>query len=152
MSSAERVLYDRQAVESFIPQRDPFLFVDEIRAFEPFKWVRSVKHLSGDEHFFGGHFPDQPVMPGVLLLENIAQTANFLVACSHEAPVADGGPRMVFGMVNRARFLKPVLPPVDLETEATVVKLLSRSGIVDGVVRVAGEDVCSAKLQFGAIG
>lgn len=145
------VLFDRDVIERYIPQRAPFLFIDRIVGFEPFRWAESTMSLSGREAFFSGHFPDEAVMPGVLLLENMAQTANFLVAKSQEVAVGAGAARMVFGMVNRARFLRPVRPPAELTTRVSALKLISRGGVIEGTCRVAGEDVASAKLQFGVI-
>ena len=142
---------ERQEIERFIPQRDPFLFLDEVCDFEPFKRARSLKRLIGTEPFFAGHFPDRPVFPGVLILENMAQTANFLLAKSNGWGIDDDSPRMVFGMVNRARFIKPVIPEAVLETEVTAVKLMARSGIVDAISWVDGEQVAVSKLQFGAM-
>lgn len=149
--SLQQLRFDRAQIEQYIPQREPFIFVDEIVDFVEGQSARSIKHLTGQEPFFAGHFPGQPVLPGVLILENMAQTANFLVAKSAGTSVADGSARMVFGMVNRARFLRPVIPEATLETQITVVKLLSQSGIVDAVSCVDGQEVATAKLQFGAM-
>lgn len=144
-------MFDRTDIERYIPQREPFVFIDEVTGFEPFRWARSIKQLTGQEAFFAGHFPDQPVMPGVLILENMAQTASFLLAKSNGTPVGRNVPKTVFGMVNRARFLAPVVPAADLVTEVHAVKLLSRSGVVEAVSSVNGTEVARAKLQFGAM-
>ncbi|MCC6749949.1 MAG: 3-hydroxyacyl-ACP dehydratase FabZ [Deltaproteobacteria bacterium] len=146
-------MFSRAEIEKLIPHREPFIFIDEVVSFEPKKAATSLKHLTGEEAFFAGHFPGQPVFPGVLILENMAQTANFLVAKSFEAEqgAIGGGPRMVFGMVNRARFLKPVLPPATLTTEVTAVKLFTRMGVVEAVSKVGDQTVAKATFQFGAM-
>jgi 3-hydroxyacyl-[acyl-carrier-protein] dehydratase len=145
------VLFDREAIEHWIPHREPFLLVDEIVEFEAGRRAVSITRMKGDEAFFDGHFPGRPLMPGALILENMAQTANFLVARSAEVAAGEATATMVVGTVNRARFLLPVVPPAALVTEIKAVKLFSTMGIVEATSSVDDELVATARLQFGAI-
>jgi 3-hydroxyacyl-[acyl-carrier-protein] dehydratase len=132
------------AIEGLIPHRPPFLFVSEIVELEPAVSARGRWHLKGDEEFFTGHFPGSPVLPGVLMVESLAQLAAAVV-------LADGryeGRLPLFGGIDRARFRRQVVPGETLDLEVSIGRLSARGGSGHGVASVGGRVACQADLLF----
>ena len=130
--------------EDLIPHRAPFLFVDEIVLLEPGKKAVARWHLTGDEWFFGGHFPGRPTLPGVLMCEAIAQTGALAIV-SDERFV---GKLPLFGGLDGARFRRQVVPGDVLEMTTELVKLSGRAGKGTGIATVNGETACECELLF----
>ncbi len=97
-----------QDILNFLPHRYPFLLVDRVVQLEPFKSLQALKNVTINEPFFQGHFPDYPVMPGVLILESLAQAGGLLVAASVPNEMQDK--IFLFTGVDKVRFRKPVFP------------------------------------------
>lgn len=115
---------DLDAIKEMIPHRDPFLMIDEIRDLVPDEHVTGIKNVIGDESFFEGHFPSHPIMPGVLVVEAMAQTSAILVIGTiGKQP----GSVVYFMSVEQARFRKPVFPGDRLVLN--VVKLRNRGKV-----------------------
>lgn len=137
-------ILDINEIRSILPHRYPFLLVDRIVEIEPERIV-GVKNVTGNEPFFQGHFPDFPVMPGVLIVEAMAQTAGVLVLKS----IADRDQKLVLLVsIEHARFRKPVVPGDTLRLEmcvikrkASVAKMAGRA-TVDGVLVAEAEVMC----------
>jgi 3-hydroxyacyl-[acyl-carrier-protein] dehydratase len=129
---------------ALIPHRDPFLLVSEITDLEPGQRASGVWHLSGDEPFFAGHFPGRPTVPGVLMVESLAQLGAAAVLADER--FADRLP--LFGGIDRARFRRQVVPGDDLVLEVTLDRLSSRAGTGHGRATVSGELACEAGLLF----
>ena len=131
-----------------IPHRYPFLLVDRVLDFEPLKWIRAIKNVTINENFFQGHFPGEPIMPGVLQIEALAQTAGILALED-----AAGKDKLAFFMtINNAKFRKPVVPGDQLLFYVTVTKILREKIIqVHGEASVEGKCVCEADLMFSLI-
>lgn len=109
------ILLDRQAIERVIPHREPFLFLDEVWLHdEPNQNAWGEKHLTGNESFFTGHFPDRPIMPGVLIIEAIAQTGACLLRFRSTRDGKSAKLPMLLG--SEFRFLRPVYPGNVLRT------------------------------------
>lgn len=134
---------DFQEVLARIPHRFPLLLVDRCEAYIPFQSIIGVKGVTFNEQFFQGHFPDNPVMPGVLIVEALAQAGAVLMSKSLDADISDV--TIMFAKVENARFRRPVKPGDQLRLHAEVVKhrgdLFSFRGRakVDGAVAAEAE-------------
>lgn len=127
-----------------IPHRPPFLLVDEAYDVVPGAGAKGRWHLTGEEPFFGGHFPGRPTLPGVLMIESIAQ----LGAVALLADPVRAGKLPLFGGIEKARFRAQVVPGDTLELEVTLGQLSSRAGRGSGTAKVNGKLACSADLLF----
>jgi 3-hydroxyacyl-[acyl-carrier-protein] dehydratase len=137
-----KVCYNIEDIKKLIPQRFPFLMIDRVIEASPEKVV-ALKNVSVNEHFFQGHFPDQKVMPGVLITEAMAQTGIVLFRQKHDTE------KTLFLVSVKARFFKPVCPGDQLRIEATPVKFLSKMGIFKAVATVGSDKVAEAEIAFG---
>ncbi len=127
-----------------IPHRAPFLFVDEIIELKPGESAKGRWNLTGDEEFFAGHFPGRPTLPGVLMVEAIAQmgAVALLGGGSHQGKLA------LFGGVDKVRFRRQVEPGDVLDLEIELGRMSARAGKGHGRASVNGETACEADLLF----
>jgi 3-hydroxyacyl-[acyl-carrier-protein] dehydratase len=138
---------DRAAIESIIPHRPPFLLVDEIVELEPGVSARGIWRIAGDEAFLGGHFPGNPIVPGVLMVESAAQVAA-VCALTHPDQQGKFG---VFAGIDDVRFTRIVRPGDELLVEIEVERLRGRLGRIRASVSVAGERALRGVLTFGLL-
>ena len=139
--------FGREEIEAIIPHRDPFLLIDEVVELEPGARVRARFTVRGDEWFLRGHFPGEPIMPGVLMVEALAQ-AGAVGVLSHP----DFSGRVpLFAGIDRVRFRRVVRPGDVLDFELVVDRLRSTFGRGTGSVRCNGETVLEATLSFGFV-
>ena len=111
---------DIDEIFEYLPHRYPFLLVDRVTEIHPGKDIRGYKNVSVGEPFFQGHFPDHPIMPGVLLIEAMAQIAGILAFKTRENSPAEGYPHYLAG-TDKTRFKRPVVPGDRLLLEATIL-------------------------------
>ncbi|MDR2605728.1 MAG: 3-hydroxyacyl-ACP dehydratase FabZ [Oscillospiraceae bacterium] len=131
-------------IRVIIPHRYPFLLIDRVTEYEPGVRAKAIKCVSVNEPYFTGHFPDKCLMPGVLILEALAQTGGIALMTDS----ASSGKLAVLGGVKNARFLKPVTPGDVLELECHILRRLGAIGTAAGEAKVNGETVCKAELTF----
>lgn len=135
---------EAKEIMTLLPHRYPFLLVDRVTDFEEGKWLKAIKNISVNEPCFTGHFPGEPILPGVLILEALAQSMGILAFKTHEL---QGGELFYFAGIDDARFKRPVLPGDQMELYVEVIK--ERRGITafTGIATVNGEVACEAKLM-----
>ena len=136
---------DIYEVMKHLPQRYPLLMVDRVKECEPGKRVLALKNVSANEPYFQGHFPSRPIMPGVLILEAMAQAAGLVVLSAGNAGAHHENLYYYVGIDN-ARFKKPVLPGDQLELEVKLERMLRGIGRFSCVARVAGETAAEAVI------
>ena len=133
-----------EQIEAIIPQRYPFLLIDRVLDHEPGQWARGIKCVSANEAYFAGHFPQRKVMPGVLIIEALAQLGAVLLLSAPE----DKGKLAMFRVIRQARFLLSVVPGDVLTLECQITRRKGFVGIGNGVASVNGEVVCDGELVF----
>ena len=139
---------DIQKITSLLPHRYPFLLVDRVIEVDPGERLLGIKNVTINEPFFQGHFPEKPVMPGVLIIEALAQATGLLAMESEE--VAGKAIYYLVG-VDKARFKRPVVPGDQLQLEVSVLKqrrgiwTFSAKGTVDGAISASAEIMCTAR-------
>jgi 3-hydroxyacyl-[acyl-carrier-protein] dehydratase len=131
-------------IRELIPHRYPFLLVDRIEEVEPGVRAVGIKNVTQNEPFFEGHFPDYPVMPGVLIVEAMAQVGAVGVMALEEFR----GKLALFAGIDGVRFRRQVIPGDTLRMEVELTRLKGRAGRGKGVATVDGERVCEAELMF----
>ena len=136
--------WDISSIMKVMPHRYPFLLVDRIIEFEAGKRVVGIKNVSVNEPFFQGHFPDHPIMPGVLITEAMAQVGGVLLMSSVENPESK---LVYFSGIDGARFRKPVTPGDQIRFELEMVKMRGPICKMSGVAYVDGEKVAEADLM-----
>jgi len=137
---------DIYEIFKYLPQRYPVLMIDRVKEIEPGKRIVALKNVSANEPHFQGHFPGRPIMPGVLILEAMAQAAGVLVFSAED--MAEKRDRLVYYYVgiDNARFKKPVVPGDLLELDVTIERSLRGIGKFSCVARVAGTVVAEATI------
>jgi 3-hydroxyacyl-[acyl-carrier-protein] dehydratase len=142
------LMMDVQEIMRFLPHRYPFLLVDRIVEFEELKRIVAIKNVTFNEPFFQGHFPGVPIMPGVLIIEAMAQAGGVLVFKT----LPDRENKLVFFMgIENAKFRKPVRPGDQLRIEMTVVRVKSRVGKLRGKAFVDESLVAEAGITFSLV-
>lgn len=135
-------------IKAMLPHRYPFLLVDRIKGIVLNESAVGIKNVSANEEFFQGHFPDEPVMPGVLQIEALAQTACVLVLKSlgEKAPKHPG---ILFTTIEKVKFRKPVVPGDQLELHVRILKNKMSIYVIEGIGYVDGEKVI--ETEFSAL-
>jgi 3-hydroxyacyl-[acyl-carrier-protein] dehydratase len=139
---------DIQGILELLPHRYPFLLIDRIVEFEPTKRLVAIKNVTMNEPFFQGHFPNYPIMPGVLVIEAMAQAGAVIML----AALPDRKNKLaVFTSVERAKFRRPVTPGDQLRIEVEVLSFRTRAGRISGKAYVDGKLACEATLTCAVV-
>jgi 3-hydroxyacyl-[acyl-carrier-protein] dehydratase len=146
MNEPAALSMDINAILRQLPHRYPFLMVDRVLECVPGKHIRAIKNVTINEPFFPGHFPHRPVMPGVMILEALAQTAGILAFRTADV-IPDEQTRFFFVGIDAARFRKPVEPGDQLVLKATFQRAMRGIWKFGTVAEVDGREVCSAEMM-----
>ena len=138
---------NQEEVKKIIPHRDPFLFIDEMIELEPGVRGVGIKNVTGEEYFFQGHFPGNPVMPGVLIVEACAQVGA-VVALSLEQ---FAGKTPLFAGIDEVKFKRMVKPGDQLVLECVIKRVIRTAGIGTIKATVNGEIACIGQIKFVAV-
>jgi 3-hydroxyacyl-[acyl-carrier-protein] dehydratase len=142
------MILDSIGIQKILPHRYPFLLVDAIEEMEPKKRIVGIKNVTVNEYFFQGHFPGKPVMPGVLIIESIAQIGGLLLL----SEVKDRDNKLMYmAAVDKARFRRPVVPGDQLRIEVNVITFRGPFCKVAGVARVNGEVAVEATIMCAMV-
>jgi 3-hydroxyacyl-[acyl-carrier-protein] dehydratase len=140
-------MLDSEEIKQILPHRYPFLLVDRILELDPGKHVVGIKNVTANEHFFQGHWPHKAVMPAVLILEALAQTAGLMLLSQDELR----GQNAYFAGINKARFRKQVTPGDTLTMTCDMGRVRSGFGLCAAKAEVDGQVVADAELMFALI-
>ena len=146
-STAIQVPIDVEEIRRRLPHRYPFLMVDRVLEFAPNKFIRALKNVTINEEFFTGHFPHKPVMPGVLMLEALAQSCGLLAFLTANVYPTEQS-QLYFAGIDAVRFRRPVVPGDQLMLRADLIR--SRSGIwkFSTIAAVDGNEAVSAEIMI----
>ena len=137
---------DIHEVRKYLPHRFPFLLIDRVLDWRADETLTAIKNVTINEPFFQGHFPHQPVMPGVLILETMAQACGILSMKTLDTKPSDDSVYYFLG-IDKARFKRPVSPGDQLRIEVSVKRKMKGIWMFDASATVDGEECCSAELM-----
>ncbi|MEG1584760.1 MAG: 3-hydroxyacyl-ACP dehydratase FabZ [Anaerovorax sp.] len=141
------MLLNREQIMEIIPHRDPFLLIDEIVEMEVGKKIVAMKYVEESEYYFKGHFPQEPVMPGVLIVEALAQTGAVAILSMEQYK----GKTAYFGSIKEAKFRQKVFPGDALRLEVTLDRMRSNVGTGKAIAYLGDKMACKCEIMF-AIG
>lgn len=140
-------MLDINEIMKIIPQRAPFLMIDKVEEFVPGESCVAYKNVCINEWFFQGHFPGQPIMPGVLITEALAQTGAVAILSMEE----NKGKNALFGGIDKLRFKKQVVPGDVLKLEVKIIKRKGQIGVGEAVATVDGKVCVKGELTFAIV-
>ena len=143
---SEKML-NKEEIKKIIPQREPFLMIDEVEEYVPGESCTAYKNVCINEPYFAGHFPGNPIMPGVLIVEALAQTGAVAILSMEE----NKGKNALFGGIDKLRFKKQVVPGDTLKLEVKIIKKKGPIGIGEAIATVDGKVAAKGELTFAIV-
>ena len=140
-------MLNKNEIKQIIPQREPFLMIDEVEEYVPGESAIAYKHVSEDEWYFKGHFPGNPIMPGVLITESLAQTGAIAILSLE----ANKGRNALFAGIDKMRFKKQVVPGDVLKLELKIIKQKGPIGVGEALATCDGKIVAKGELTFAIV-
>ncbi len=140
-------MLNKEEIKNIIPQREPFLMIDEVEEYIPGESATAYKNVSLDEYYFKGHFPGNPIMPGVLIVESLAQTGAVAILSMEE----NKGKNALFGGIDKLRFKRQVVPGDRLKLEVKIIKKKGPIGIGEAIATVDGKVAAKGELTFAIV-
>lgn len=140
-------MLNKEEIKKIIPQREPFLMIDEIEEYIPGESAIAYKYVNEEEYYFKGHFPGKPIMPGVLIVEALAQTGAVAILSEEE----NKGKNALFGGIDKLRFKKTVVPGDKLKLEVKIIKRKGPVGIGEAIATIDGKVVTKGELTFAIV-
>lgn len=140
-------MLNKEEIKKIIPQRDPFLMIDEVEEYVPGESAIAYKHVDENEYYFKGHFPGNPIMPGVLITESLAQAGAIAILSMEE----NKGKNALFGGIDKMKFKKMVVPGDNLKLEVKIIKRKGPIGIGEAIATVDGKIVAKGELTFAVV-
>ena len=140
-------MLNKEEIKNIIPQREPFLMIDEVEQYMPGESCTAYKNVNKDEYYFKGHFPGNPIMPGVLIVEALAQTGAVAILSMEE----NKGKNALFGGIDKLRFKKQVIPGDRLKLEVKIIKRKGPIGIGEAIATVEGKVAVKGELTFAIV-
>ena len=141
------MMLDKEEIKKIIPQREPFLMIDEVEEYIPGECAIAYKHVDENEYYFQGHFPGNPIMPGVLIVESLAQTGAVAILSMEE----NKGKNALCGGIDKLRFKKQVIPGDTLKLEVKIIKRKGPIGIGEAIATVNGKIAVKGELTFAVV-
>ena len=140
-------MLNKEEIKNIIPQREPFLMIDEVGEYTPGESCIAYKYVDESEWYFKGHFPGNPIMPGVLITESLAQTGAVAILSLEE----NKGRNALFGGIDKMKFKKMVKPGDKLKLEVKIMKKKGPIGIGEAVATVDDKVVAKGELTFAVV-
>jgi 3-hydroxyacyl-[acyl-carrier-protein] dehydratase len=132
-----------EQIMEILPHRYPFLLIDRVTGFEPGKWAAAIKCVTVNEPYFNGHFPQNKMMPGVLIIEALAQTGGIALLTG-----SPSGGLAVLAEIKNAKITRPVVPGDVLRLECRLTRRIGAIGLAEAEAQVDGVTVCKAEMKF----
>ena len=140
-------MLNKEEIKEIIPQREPFLMIDEVESYTPGECAVAYKKVDKKEWYFQGHFPGNPIMPGVLITESLAQTGAVAILSMEE----NKGKNALFGGIDKMKFKKMVVPGDTLKLEVKIIKRKGPIGVGEAIATVDGKVAAKGELTFAVV-
>ncbi len=140
-------MLNKEEIKNIIPQREPFLMIDEVETFVAGESATAYKFVDEKEWYFQGHFPGNPIMPGVLIVESLAQTGAIAILSLEE----NKGKNALFAGIDKVKFKQKVIPGDKLKLEVKIIKQKGPVGVGEGIASVDGKLVAKGEFTFALV-
>lgn len=140
-------MLNKEEIKNIIPQREPFLMIDEVETYVPGESATAYKFVDEKEWYFQGHFPGNPIMPGVLIVESLAQTGAIAILSLEE----NKGKNALFAGIDKVKFKQKVVPGDKLKLEVKIIKQKGPVGVGEGIASVDGKLVAKGEFTFALV-